>query len=79
MVGMELVADAASRAPDKGLTERLLAGALRLGLILLSAGTYGNVVRVLAPLTAEDAVVEEGLEVMGEALSEAVAGSRQHG
>jgi 4-aminobutyrate aminotransferase / (S)-3-amino-2-methylpropionate transaminase / 5-aminovalerate transaminase len=77
MVGMELVGDPVLRTPDKALTGRLLGAALERGLILLSSGTYGNVVRVLAPLTIEDAVLDEGLEVMGEALAEAVAGSRQ--
>ena len=77
MVGMELVADRVSRAPDKALTGRLLAAALRRGVILLSAGTYGNVVRVLAPLTAEDALLDEGLDAVGEALAEAVGGTRQ--
>jgi 4-aminobutyrate aminotransferase/(S)-3-amino-2-methylpropionate transaminase len=77
MVGMELVGDPVSRTPDKALTGRLLTAALERGLILLSSGTYGNVVRVLAPLTTEDAVLDEGLEAMGEALAEAVAGSRQ--
>jgi 4-aminobutyrate aminotransferase-like enzyme len=66
-----------SRSPDKALTGRLLAGALERGLILLSSGTYGNVVRVLAPLTIEDSVLDEGLDTMEEALAEAVAGSRQ--
>jgi 4-aminobutyrate aminotransferase/(S)-3-amino-2-methylpropionate transaminase len=77
MIGMELVADRTSRTPDQALTARMLAAALRRGLVLLSAGTYGNVVRVLAPLTAEDAVLDEGLDVMREALDDAVAGSRQ--
>jgi len=77
MVGMELVGDSVSRTPDKVLTSRLLAAALERGLILLSCGTYGNVVRVLAPLTIEDVVLDEGLEAMGEALAAAVAGSRQ--
>jgi 4-aminobutyrate aminotransferase/(S)-3-amino-2-methylpropionate transaminase len=77
MVGMELVGDPVSRSPDKALTGRLLAGALERGLILLSSGTYGNVVRVLAPLTIEDSVLDEGLDTMEEALAEAVAGSRQ--
>jgi 4-aminobutyrate aminotransferase/(S)-3-amino-2-methylpropionate transaminase len=76
MVGMELVTDRASRAPDKALTGRLLAAALRRGVILLSAGTYGNVVRVLAPLTAEDALLDEGLDAVGEALAEAVGAGR---
>jgi 4-aminobutyrate aminotransferase/(S)-3-amino-2-methylpropionate transaminase len=77
MMGMELVDDRVSRTPDEALTGRLLAAALERGLILLSCGTYGNVVRVLAPLTIEDAVLDEGLEAMAEALAEAVAGSRQ--
>ena len=77
MVGMELVVDPASRAPDKALAGRLLMAALRRGLVLLSSGTYGNVVRVLAPLTIEDAVLDEGLDVMGSALEEALDGSRQ--
>jgi 4-aminobutyrate aminotransferase / (S)-3-amino-2-methylpropionate transaminase / 5-aminovalerate transaminase len=72
MVGMELVADRATRAPDKALTARLLAAALERGVILLSAGTYGNVVRVLAPLTTPDEVIEEGLDAIEQAL-EAVA------
>ena len=75
MVGMELVSDPVSRTPDKALTARLIAGALQRGLILLSSGTYGNVVRVLAPLTIEDEVLDEGLAAMEEALKEAVAGT----
>jgi 4-aminobutyrate aminotransferase/(S)-3-amino-2-methylpropionate transaminase len=71
---MELVTDRDSRSPDKALTTRLLTAALERGLILLSAGTYGNTVRVLAPLTAEDAVIEEGLAVLEESLA-AVVGS----
>ena len=53
MVGMELVTDRESRAPDKALAGRLVAAALERGVILLSSGTYGNTIRVLAPLTAE--------------------------
>jgi 4-aminobutyrate aminotransferase/(S)-3-amino-2-methylpropionate transaminase len=75
MVGMELVTDRGSKSPDKALTTRLLAAALERGLILLSAGTYGNTVRVLAPLTAEDAIIEEGLAIMEESLA-AVARDR---
>ncbi|MEO7138599.1 MAG: 4-aminobutyrate--2-oxoglutarate transaminase [Gemmatimonadales bacterium] len=73
MVAMELVTDRQSRTPDKAVTARVLAGALLRGLVLLSAGTYGNVIRVLAPLTADDALIDEGLAVFGAAL-EAAAG-----
>jgi 4-aminobutyrate aminotransferase/(S)-3-amino-2-methylpropionate transaminase len=72
MVGMELVTDRESRTPDKALTARVLAAALERGLVLLSSGTYGNTIRVLAPLTTDDAIVDEGLDVMGAALEAAV-------
>jgi 4-aminobutyrate aminotransferase / (S)-3-amino-2-methylpropionate transaminase / 5-aminovalerate transaminase len=72
MVGLELVTDRKSRTPDKALTGRVLAAALERGLVLLSAGTFGNTIRLLAPLTADDAIIDEGLDVMGAALEAAV-------
>jgi len=68
MMALELVKDPGSKVPDKERTGRVLGEALKRGLILLSAGTYGNVVRVLVPLTIDDAVLEEGLAVMELAL-----------
>ncbi len=72
MVGMEIVSDRATRGPDKALTARILSAALERGLVLLSSGTFGNTIRVLAPLTADDAVIDEGLDVMAAALEAAV-------
>ncbi len=71
MVAMELVTDRQTRTPDKAVTARVLAGALARGLVLLSAGTYGNVIRVLAPLTADDSLIDEGLAVFAAALQAA--------
>ena len=68
MIAMELVADRTTKAPDKALTGRLLTAALERGVILLSSGTYGNVIRVLAPLTTPDAVLDEGLDAVEQAL-----------
>jgi len=68
MVGMELVVDRSTKKPDKALTAHLIAAALERGVILLSAGTYGNTVRILAPLTTPEAIVEEGLDAMEQAL-----------
>jgi 4-aminobutyrate aminotransferase/(S)-3-amino-2-methylpropionate transaminase len=68
MIGMELVTDRSTKEPDKALTGRLLTAALQRGVILLSAGTYGNVVRVLAPLTTPDPVLKEGLDAVEQAL-----------
>ena len=72
MVAMELVKDPATKEPAKELTGKIAAEALKRGLLLLTAGTFGNVIRVLVPLTVEDAVLEEGLGVMEEALRAAV-------
>ncbi|MGL4834390.1 MAG: 4-aminobutyrate--2-oxoglutarate transaminase, partial [Shewanella sp.] len=43
---------------------QVLAEARSRGLILLSCGTYGNVLRILVPLTAPDAQVDAGLEIL---------------
>jgi 4-aminobutyrate aminotransferase/(S)-3-amino-2-methylpropionate transaminase len=72
MVAMEIVADRESRTPDKAMTAKILAAALERGLLLLSSGTYSTIIRVLAPLTASDAVIDEGLDVMGAAIEAAV-------
>jgi 4-aminobutyrate aminotransferase/(S)-3-amino-2-methylpropionate transaminase len=75
MIGMELVRDPASKTPDKALTASLQTAALQRGVILLSAGTYGNVVRVLAPLNIPAEILDEGLDAVEDAL-EAVVTSR---
>jgi 4-aminobutyrate aminotransferase/(S)-3-amino-2-methylpropionate transaminase len=68
MVGMELVKDRTSKVPDKALTGKLLSAALKRGVILLSSGTFGNTVRVLAPLTTPDEILDEGLDAVEQAL-----------
>jgi 4-aminobutyrate aminotransferase/(S)-3-amino-2-methylpropionate transaminase len=75
MVGMELVTDRESKTPDKALTARVLTAALERGLILLSSGTYGNTIRMLAPLTTDDAILDEGLAVLEEAFNAVVGGA----
>jgi 4-aminobutyrate aminotransferase/(S)-3-amino-2-methylpropionate transaminase len=77
MVGMELVTDRGSKTPDKALASRFLTAALERGLVLLSSGTFSNVIRVLAPLTAEEAIIDEGLTAMESALAATAAPSRQ--
>ncbi|WP_419799365.1 MAG: 4-aminobutyrate--2-oxoglutarate transaminase [Terasakiella sp.] len=73
MVAMELVKDRTAKTPDADLTKALLAEAEKRGLILLSCGTYGNVVRVLVPLTVSDAILEEGLNILEESLVAALS------
>lgn len=72
MVAMELVKDRASAEPAPELTKALVMKAAEKGLILLSCGTYGNVIRVLVPLTASDALIDEGLDIIESALEELI-------
>jgi 4-aminobutyrate aminotransferase len=71
MVAFELVKDAKSREPDADLTAAIVAHAEKRGLILLSCGTSANVVRLLAPLTIPDAVLEEGLAILSASVRDA--------
>jgi len=60
MVAMELVRNGDAHQPDADLTKALTKRAAEKGLVLLSCGLYGNVIRFLAPLTAPDEIVREG-------------------
>jgi 4-aminobutyrate aminotransferase/(S)-3-amino-2-methylpropionate transaminase len=73
MVAMELVSDRKTKEPDPDLTKRLVATCAEAGLLILSCGTYGNVVRCLAPLTAPDDIVNEGLDIVEESLRKLTA------
>ena len=73
MIAMELVKDRATKEPAPELTKALVAKAAEKGLVLLSCGTYGNVIRVLVPLTASDALIDEGLDIIERSLEELVA------
>jgi 4-aminobutyrate aminotransferase/(S)-3-amino-2-methylpropionate transaminase len=70
MVAMELVKNRDPHAPDPDLTKALTRLAAEKGLVLLSCGLYGNVIRFLVPLTASDAIVREGLGIVAESLRE---------
>ena len=57
--------------PDGAEAKRVCARALEAGLILLSCGQHGQAIRILVPLTASDAVIEEGLDLLQRALEPA--------
>jgi 4-aminobutyrate aminotransferase / (S)-3-amino-2-methylpropionate transaminase / 5-aminovalerate transaminase len=63
MIAMELV-KAATTEPDADLTRALCAGCHAAGVIVLSCGTFGNVLRFLPPLTISDDLLVEGLDVL---------------
>ena len=71
MVAMEMVKDPVTKEPAPELTKAITAAAAERGLILLSCGTYGNVVRFLAPLTTSDEILDEGLAILEQAIEAA--------
>ena len=68
MVACELFT--ADGAPDAELTGRIVAAARDKGLILLSCGQYGNVIRILVPLTATDVELNAGMDIIAECFAE---------
>jgi 4-aminobutyrate aminotransferase/(S)-3-amino-2-methylpropionate transaminase len=64
MVAMELVQGGDAAQPDAALAKALCTRALEAGLILLSCGVRGNVIRILAPLTIDFDHLEEGIGIM---------------
>jgi 4-aminobutyrate aminotransferase len=73
MTAVEFVEDPATRAPSPQLANRVVAEAEKRGLIVLSCGTRGNVVRFLPPLTIEEATLEEALQIFERAVEAALA------
>ena len=73
MVAVEFVTDFDTATPDGDFTKRVIAHALKRGLLLLSCGMQGNAVRVMVPLTASDAIIEEGLGIFEASVAAAVA------
>lgn len=62
-----------SAEPAADFTNKVRLRALDKGLILLSCGVYGNVIRFLAPLTVSDAVFDEALDIIEASLRECAA------
>ncbi|MBA2294421.1 MAG: 4-aminobutyrate--2-oxoglutarate transaminase [Actinobacteria bacterium] len=69
MLAIELVADRATKEPAPDIVRAVIDAALDRGLILLKAGVHGNCIRVLCPLTIEEAVLDEALEAWEDALA----------
>jgi 4-aminobutyrate aminotransferase/(S)-3-amino-2-methylpropionate transaminase len=69
MRAIELVRSAETREPAKRETEQVIRHCYQHGLIMLSAGTYGNVVRLLVPLVVTDEQYDEGLDILEAAIA----------
>ncbi|HKH32074.1 MAG TPA: aspartate aminotransferase family protein [Gaiellaceae bacterium] len=75
MLALELVRDPATKEPAPGLTLATTTGARERGLVLLSCGLYGNVVRILVPLVASDEELDRGIDILEESLVDACNGN----
>ena len=68
MCAFDLVTKHGGHEPDAAGTKALLAKCLERGLLILSCGVYANTIRLLTPLTASEAVLNEGLDILEAAL-----------
>ena len=59
--------------PEEALTRELIDNCSKRGLILLSAGTYKNIIRILSPLTIPDEQLIRGLDILEEELQKLIA------
>ena len=70
MVAIELFEGGDHSKPAAELVGKIVARARDKGLILLSCGTYGNVLRILVPLTSPDEQLDKGLAIIEECFAE---------
>jgi 4-aminobutyrate aminotransferase / (S)-3-amino-2-methylpropionate transaminase / 5-aminovalerate transaminase len=71
MLALELVEDRETKKPAAALASATTTAARERGLVLLSCGLYGNVIRILVPLVISDDDLDRGLEILAEALVDA--------
>jgi 4-aminobutyrate aminotransferase-like enzyme len=73
MLAIEIVADRTTKEPAADMATAVVDEARARGLLLLKAGVYSNVIRVLLPLVIADAELDEALDVWEESLDAALA------
>lgn len=69
MLGIEFVTDKKSKTPATAMVNAIVAECAQNGLLVESAGTYGNCIRFLAPLVITDAQVDAGLDILEKAIA----------
>ncbi|MFJ3802479.1 4-aminobutyrate--2-oxoglutarate transaminase [Streptomyces sp. NPDC090088] len=73
MIAIELVEPEGDRVPDPDLAARVARRCHGEGLLVLTAGSYGNVLRFLPPLSISDDLLKEGLSILGDAIAKELA------
>lgn len=69
MIAIELVKSGTAE-PDKDLTQRLSVAAHAAGVIVLTCGMFGNIIRLLPPLSIDDELLAEGIDILGGLLAD---------
>jgi 4-aminobutyrate aminotransferase/(S)-3-amino-2-methylpropionate transaminase len=69
MIAFELVTEHGGNKPDAAGTKALAAKCLERGLLILTCGVWNDTIRLLCPLSAPEAIVEEGLDILEAALT----------
>jgi 5-aminovalerate/4-aminobutyrate aminotransferase len=70
MIAVELGEDGDVHKPNGALASQIVVRAREKNLIMLSCGTYGNVLRILVPLTVSDEDLQRGISIIGECFDE---------
>ncbi len=72
MIGFEFVHNNDPRQPNSDICSKIVKGCADAGLIVLSAGTYKNVIRILSPLVITDEELEKGLSILEQEIKKAI-------
>lgn len=70
MIGLEFVKDQKTKEPYPEFSAAVIKGCVQKGLMIEGAGTYGNVIRFLAPLVMTDEQLEAGLDIYESVIKE---------
>ena len=68
MIALEFVTDPQTREPDKATTSAVIAECVKHGLLVIGAGIYGNVLRLLPPLVVSDEQLAQALLIIEDAV-----------
>jgi 4-aminobutyrate aminotransferase/(S)-3-amino-2-methylpropionate transaminase len=72
MIGVEFVKNGDPRQPDGEICHKILHACAEQGLIIISAGTFKNVIRILSPLVITDEQLQKGLDILTEEIKNAI-------
>lgn len=74
MLGVDIVKDKKSKQPDRTLSLKIIWRAWEKGLIMMTYGKYGNVLRIAPPLTIPYEDLDRAVEIIDESIKEALEG-----